>query len=136
MSHSPLGYKRRVAMVRFKIALALAGLTVLGGRAHAEPSEMSTEAKKHFDRGLELYNVELYEYAIVEFKAAQQADPQSWSNRSGRLQPGLCFRAPRHSPVPVFAHGLSADPLPARAHAALAERLRRLRPTSGTPACR
>ena len=69
------GYNDGLAMVRAGIALVVA-VVALAGPVHAQSDAARAEAKRHFDQGIRLYNVQSYDEAIVEFKAGYQIDPR------------------------------------------------------------
>jgi hypothetical protein len=62
-------------MAVIRIAL-VAGLIALGGAAYPQSEAARTEADRHFERALRFYNVQSYEEAIGELKAAYQIDPR------------------------------------------------------------
>jgi tetratricopeptide (TPR) repeat protein len=73
-----LGYNDEGEMVGPRIAVIVIALGVvgLGASAQAETERMSPKAKRHFDQGLRLYNVQSYDEAIAEFRAGYQIDPR------------------------------------------------------------
>src|SRR5262249_23229532 len=69
-------YNGRLSMVWVRIALVVVGVVGLAGPARAQSAVLREEAKRHFEQGLRLYNVQSYDEAIVEFKAGYQIDPR------------------------------------------------------------
>jgi len=70
------GYKRSLSMVWIRVALAFVGIVGLAAPAHAQSPLLRDEAKRHFEQGLRLYNIQSYDEAIVEFKVGYQIDPR------------------------------------------------------------
>jgi hypothetical protein len=63
-------------MAKLPIALLLTGVAAIGGSARAQSGAAPGEAKRHFERGLRLYDGHSYEEAIVELRASYQIDPR------------------------------------------------------------
>src|SRR5262245_13385065 len=63
-----------------RIALVFVGIVVgifgLAGPARSQSPALRDEARRHFEQGLRLYNVQSYDEAIVEFKVGYQIDPR------------------------------------------------------------
>src|SRR5262249_39354314 len=70
------GYNDRFAMVSLRVALVVIAVVAFAGSAYAQSDATPAEARRHFEQGLRLYNVQSYEEAIVEFKAGYQIDPR------------------------------------------------------------
>jgi hypothetical protein len=70
------GYNDRLAMAKSPIALTVFACLAFGGPVQAQSGASRTDAQRHFEQGLRLYNVQSYEEAIVEFKAGYQLDPR------------------------------------------------------------